>query len=108
MQDAEDELEAGRQAEAKQRQDIDRELRRGETLKADRAEAKRRQQLADDDVAAVSALPAPPHPHTPTPPYHCSIIYLSKCFVIIPGSQGPSQHTKGYSKHTETDIQLRV
>ncbi|XP_045536384.1 structural maintenance of chromosomes protein 1A [Papilio machaon] len=53
VQDAEDELEAGRQAEAKQRQDIDRELRRGETLKADRAEAKRRQQLADDDVAAA-------------------------------------------------------
>ncbi|XP_068633739.1 structural maintenance of chromosomes protein 1A [Battus philenor] len=53
VQDAEDELEAGRQAEAKQRQDIDRELRRGETLKSERAEAKRRQQLAEDEVAAA-------------------------------------------------------
>lgn len=53
VQDAEDELEAGRQAEAKQRQDIDRELRRVDALKADRSEAKQRQQRADDDVAAV-------------------------------------------------------
>ncbi|CAH2048943.1 unnamed protein product, partial [Iphiclides podalirius] len=53
VQDAEDELEAGRQAEAKQRQDIDRELRRVDALKADRSEAKQRQQRADDDVAAA-------------------------------------------------------
>ncbi|CAH2980605.1 unnamed protein product [Chilo suppressalis] len=36
VQDGEDELEAGRQAEAKQRQDIDRELRRADQLKAER------------------------------------------------------------------------
>ncbi|KAG6455682.1 hypothetical protein O3G_MSEX009326 [Manduca sexta] len=37
VQDAEDELEGGRQAEAKQRHDIDHELRRADKLKADRA-----------------------------------------------------------------------
>ncbi|XP_028168850.1 structural maintenance of chromosomes protein 1A-like, partial [Ostrinia furnacalis] len=48
VQDGEDELEAGRQAEAKQRQDIDRELKRADALKADRAAARARSQAADD------------------------------------------------------------
>ncbi|KAL0838498.1 hypothetical protein ABMA28_016621 [Loxostege sticticalis] len=50
VQDGEDELEAGRQAEAKQRQDIDRELKRCDALKADRAAARARLQAAEDDL----------------------------------------------------------
>ncbi|CAK1580677.1 unnamed protein product [Parnassius mnemosyne] len=53
VQDAEDELEAGRQAEAKQRAEVDRELRRVEALKAARAETKQRHQRAEDDAAAA-------------------------------------------------------
>ncbi|XP_075978364.1 structural maintenance of chromosomes 1 [Anticarsia gemmatalis] len=50
VQDAEDELEGGRQAEAKQRQEIDADLRRADTLKAERAAARARQEHADEDV----------------------------------------------------------
>ncbi|CAH0692099.1 unnamed protein product [Spodoptera exigua] len=50
VQDAEDELEGGRQAEAKQRQEIDADLRRAETLKAERAAARTRQDNADEQV----------------------------------------------------------
>lgn len=50
VQDAEDELEGGRQAEAKQRQDIDADLRRADALKADRAAARARQDQADELV----------------------------------------------------------
>ncbi|PZC85875.1 hypothetical protein B5X24_HaOG215237 [Helicoverpa armigera] len=50
VQDAEDELEGGRQAEAKQRQDIDADLRRADALKADRAAARARQEQADELV----------------------------------------------------------
>ncbi|XP_026739403.1 structural maintenance of chromosomes protein 1A [Trichoplusia ni] len=50
VQDAEDELEGGRQAEAKQRQEIDADLRRADTLKAERAGARAKQEHADDDV----------------------------------------------------------
>ncbi|XP_048478795.1 structural maintenance of chromosomes protein 1A [Plutella xylostella] len=50
VQDGEDELEAGRQAEAKQRQDIDRELRRAEALKAERAAAKASHEQRDQDT----------------------------------------------------------
>ncbi|CAG5045613.1 unnamed protein product [Parnassius apollo] len=53
VQDAEDELEAGRQAEAKQRAEVDRELRRVEALKAARSETKQRHQRAEDDAAAA-------------------------------------------------------
>ncbi|XP_072949682.1 structural maintenance of chromosomes protein 1A [Epargyreus clarus] len=53
VQDGEDELEAGRQAEAKQRQDIDRELRRADALKAERAAARARLDAADDAVTAA-------------------------------------------------------
>ncbi|CAH2095819.1 unnamed protein product [Euphydryas editha] len=52
-QDGEDELEASRQAEAKQRQDIDRELRRADALKADRTAARASQERADEAVAAA-------------------------------------------------------
>ncbi|XP_046965883.1 structural maintenance of chromosomes protein 1A [Vanessa cardui] len=52
-QDGEDELEASRQAEAKQRQDIDRELRRADALKADRTAARAQQERADDAVSAA-------------------------------------------------------
>ncbi|XP_050351291.1 structural maintenance of chromosomes protein 1A [Nymphalis io] len=52
-QDGEDELEASRQAEAKQRQEIDRELRRADALKADRTAARAQQERADDAVAAA-------------------------------------------------------
>ncbi|XP_038220762.1 structural maintenance of chromosomes protein 1A [Zerene cesonia] len=48
VQDGEDELEANRQAEAKQRQDIDRELRRADALKADRAAARAALDAADE------------------------------------------------------------
>ncbi|KAM3957786.1 LOW QUALITY PROTEIN: structural maintenance of chromosomes 1 [Aphomia sociella] len=51
VQDVEDELEAARQAEAKQRQDVDRELRRADALKADRGSARAARDRADDDVA---------------------------------------------------------
>lgn len=54
VQDGEDELEASRQAEAKQRQDIDRELRRADALKADRTAARAAQDKADEAVTAVS------------------------------------------------------
>ncbi|XP_004923679.2 structural maintenance of chromosomes protein 1A isoform X2 [Bombyx mandarina] len=50
VQDAEDELEGGRQAEAKQRADIDHELRRADTLKADRAAARTHLEKAEEDV----------------------------------------------------------
>ncbi|XP_063536782.1 structural maintenance of chromosomes protein 1A [Cydia strobilella] len=50
VQDGEDELEAGRQAEAKQRADVDRELQRAEALKADRGEARARHDKAEEDV----------------------------------------------------------
>ncbi|XP_026313988.1 structural maintenance of chromosomes protein 1A [Hyposmocoma kahamanoa] len=50
VQDGEDELEAGRQAEAKQRADIDKELRRADALKADRAAAKAKLEHAEEDV----------------------------------------------------------
>ncbi|XP_045773367.1 structural maintenance of chromosomes protein 1A [Maniola jurtina] len=51
VQDGEDELEASRQAEAKQRQDIDRELRRADALKADRTAARAAQDKVDDAVS---------------------------------------------------------
>ncbi|XP_037294427.1 structural maintenance of chromosomes protein 1A [Manduca sexta] len=47
VQDAEDELEGGRQAEAKQRHDIDHELRRADKLKADRAAHRAEMDKAD-------------------------------------------------------------
>ncbi|GBP76560.1 Structural maintenance of chromosomes protein 1A [Eumeta japonica] len=50
VQDGEDELEAGRQAEAKQRADIDRELRRADQLKAERAASKARVDSVEEDV----------------------------------------------------------
>ncbi|XP_053610167.1 structural maintenance of chromosomes protein 1A [Plodia interpunctella] len=50
VQDVEDELEAARQAEAKLRVDIDRDLRRGDSLKADRAAAKGRLDHGEEDV----------------------------------------------------------
>ncbi|KAJ8722343.1 hypothetical protein PYW08_004745 [Mythimna loreyi] len=50
VQDAEDELEGGRQAEAKQRQEIDADLRRADALKAERAAARSRQESADEAV----------------------------------------------------------
>ncbi|XP_063364584.1 structural maintenance of chromosomes protein 1A [Cydia amplana] len=50
VQDGEDELEAGRQAEAKQRAEVDRELQRAEALKAERAEARARHDKAEEDV----------------------------------------------------------
>ncbi|XP_035439690.1 structural maintenance of chromosomes protein 1A [Spodoptera frugiperda] len=50
VQDAEDELEGGRQAEAKQRQEIDADLRKAETLKAERSAARTRQDNADEQV----------------------------------------------------------
>ncbi|CAB3227359.1 unnamed protein product [Arctia plantaginis] len=50
VQDAEDELEGGRQAEAKQRQEIDAELRKVDALKAQRAASRARQDHADEDV----------------------------------------------------------
>lgn len=53
VQDGEDELDVNRQAEAKQRQDIDRELRRADALKAERAAARARQDRADDACAAA-------------------------------------------------------
>ena len=56
VQDGEDELDVNRQAEAKQRQDIDRELRRADALKAERAAARARQDRADESVTAVCAL----------------------------------------------------
>lgn len=53
MQDAEDELEKGRQTEAKQRADIDTELKRADALKAERAAARSRLDHSDDDVNKV-------------------------------------------------------
>ncbi|CAH2270118.1 jg7655 [Pararge aegeria aegeria] len=53
VQDGEDELEASRQIETKQRQDIDRELRRADALKADRTAARAAQDKADDAVSAA-------------------------------------------------------
>ncbi|XP_022814117.1 structural maintenance of chromosomes protein 1A [Spodoptera litura] len=50
VQDAEDELEGGRQAEAKQRQEIDADLRKAENLKAERSAARTRQDNADEQV----------------------------------------------------------
>lgn len=50
VQDAEDELEGGRQAEAKQRQEIDADLRKNEALKAERTAARAKQEHADEDV----------------------------------------------------------
>ncbi|XP_026761933.2 structural maintenance of chromosomes protein 1A [Galleria mellonella] len=50
VQDVDDELDAARQAEGKQRQDIDRELRRNDALKADRVAARARRDHADADV----------------------------------------------------------
>ncbi|KOB69907.1 Structural maintenance of chromosomes protein, partial [Operophtera brumata] len=50
VQDAEDELEKGRQAEARQRSDIDAELKKADTLKADRAATRAKLDHADDDV----------------------------------------------------------
>lgn len=50
VQDGDDELEAGRQAEAKQRADIDKELRKADALKADRAAAKGKVEHAEEDV----------------------------------------------------------
>ncbi|CAG4982583.1 unnamed protein product [Colias eurytheme] len=50
VQDGEDELEANRQAEAKQRQDIDRELRRAEALKADRTAARAALDAAEEQA----------------------------------------------------------
>jgi hypothetical protein len=55
VQDGEDELEAGRQAEAKQRQDIDRELRRADAAKAERAAARARLQTQEDSLEKVSS-----------------------------------------------------
>lgn len=54
VQDAEDELEGGRQAEAKQRQDIDAELRRADGLKAERGAARARHEAAEEAVNKVS------------------------------------------------------
>lgn len=56
VQDAEDELEGGRQAEAKQRQEIDAELRKVDALKAERASARARQDHADEDVNKVRTI----------------------------------------------------
>ncbi|XP_041979071.1 structural maintenance of chromosomes protein 1A [Aricia agestis] len=53
VQDGEDELEASRQAEAKQRAEVDRELRRADALKADRATARAAHERAEADVAAA-------------------------------------------------------
>lgn len=53
VQDGEDELETGRQAEMKQRADIDRELRRVEDLKAERTAAKARADDAEEDLTKV-------------------------------------------------------
>ncbi|XP_073956370.1 structural maintenance of chromosomes 1 [Choristoneura fumiferana] len=51
VQDGEDELEAGRQAEAKQRADVDRELQRAEGLKGERSAARARHDQAEEGVA---------------------------------------------------------
>lgn len=56
VQDAEDELEGGRQAEAKQRQEIDADLRKAETLKAERSAARTRQDNADEQVNKVTNI----------------------------------------------------
>lgn len=53
VQDGEDELEVSRQAEAKQRADVDRELRRAEELKAERAAARAALEKADDAAAGA-------------------------------------------------------
>ncbi|KAI8437197.1 hypothetical protein MSG28_010522 [Choristoneura fumiferana] len=53
VQDGEDELEAGRQAEAKQRADVDRELQRAEGLKGERSAARARHDQAEEGVAKV-------------------------------------------------------
>ncbi|XP_049873600.1 structural maintenance of chromosomes protein 1A [Pectinophora gossypiella] len=49
-QDGEDELETSRQAEAKQRQDIDRELRKAEALKADRNAQRAQHEALEEEV----------------------------------------------------------
>ncbi|XP_052741617.1 structural maintenance of chromosomes protein 1A isoform X3 [Bicyclus anynana] len=53
VQDGEDELEVSRQAEAKQRQDIDRELRRADALKAERTASRAAQDKAEEAVSAA-------------------------------------------------------
>lgn len=50
VQDLEDELEVGRQAEAKQRADIDAELRAADKLKADRQAQRAKQDHAEEDL----------------------------------------------------------
>lgn len=56
MQDGEDELEASRQAEVKQRGDIDKELQRAEGLKGDRAAKMHQQNTMDNDMGKVGSL----------------------------------------------------
>lgn len=56
MQDGEDELEASRQAEVKQRGDIDKELQRAEGLKGDRAAKMHQQNTMDNDMGKVGSI----------------------------------------------------
>lgn len=54
VQDGDDELEASRQAEIKQRSDIDREMQRAESLKAERQVKRHQVEQMEDEMGKVS------------------------------------------------------